>query len=319
MIAGTQCNPSSRNELRRKPDLFLVGAPKCGTTAMYEYLNRHPDIFMCPVKEPEYFSRDPGHEAARSLEEYLALFDGVTEETRIGEASVGYLSSLDAPGRIRTFNPDSRILVMLRNPVDMMYSLHGQLVYNGDEDVLDFERALALEDRRARGLCLPVGGRLPTWVRYRSMASYTGQVRRYLEAFGREAVQVVIFDDFARDAGAVYADVLSFLGVNRAVDRPTFDVVNPHKQVRSRFVRRLLREPPGIVRWLARAALTDRSRRKLARRVKGLNRRHTPRVPMRPGLRRRLQDEFAPEVERLGGLLGRDLSAWTRGDNPSRR
>ena len=303
----------ARRASARSPDLFLVGAPKCGTTAMYDYLNWHPEIFMCPVKEPEYFSRDPGSAAARSLEEYLALFEGARGETRIGEASVGYLASPVAAGRILAFNPAARILIMLRNPVDMMYSLHGQLVYNGDEDVPDFEAALALEERRARGLSLPAGGHLPAWVQYRSMASYADQVRRYLDAFGRDAVRVVIFDDFVRDTGAVYADVLSFLGVEAGVARPAFVVVNPNKEARSRLVRGLLRHPPSLVRRLARAVLPRPSRRRLARGVKRLNQRHTPRVPMRPGLRRRLQEELAPEVERLAALLGRDLSAWTRG------
>lgn len=85
----------------RRPDFFLVGAPKCGTTAMYQYLRRHPAIFMCPVKEPEFFSRNPGDPAAYSLEEYLTLFDGVKEEKRIGEASVGYLAAPTAAARIR--------------------------------------------------------------------------------------------------------------------------------------------------------------------------------------------------------------------------
>lgn len=201
---------------------------------------------------------------------------------------------------------------MLRNPVDMMYSLHSQLVFNGDEDVPDFEAALALEERRARGLCLPGDGRLPTWVRYRSMASYSDQVRRYLEVFGREAVRVVIFDDMVRGPDAVYAGVLSFLGVDPGSAPPSFDHVNPNKVVRSHLVRSLLRHPPGIVRRLAAAGLTRRSRRWLARRMKQLNQRHAPRAPMPPELRRRLQEEFAPEIERLGALLGRDLGAWAR-------
>jgi hypothetical protein len=299
--------------LPRKPDLFLVGAPKCGTTSMYASLRRHPAIFMSPVKEPEFFSRTPGDPDVPTLEAYLALFRAARDEKRVGEASVGYLASPTAAARIRTFNPAARILIMLRNPVDMMHALHSQLVFNGDEDVPDFEAALALEERRARGLSLPVDGRLPAWVRYRSMASYSDQVLRYLDAFGREAVRVVIFDDFARDPVAVYAGVLDFLGVEPIGAGPSVGIVNPNKQVRSRLVRGLLRRPPGIVRWLARAGLGRARRQKLARRIKQLNQRSVARTPLSADLRRRLQDELAAEVERLGALLGRDLGSWTRG------
>jgi hypothetical protein len=293
----------------RNPDLFLVGAPKCGTSAMHHYLGRHPEIFMCPLKEPEFFSRDPGSGPALSLAEYLSYFEQARDEKRIGESSVGYLASPHAAARIKAFNPRASILVMLRNPVDMIHSLHSQRLYNGDEDVADLEEALDLEERRARGSCLPRGVRSPGQALYRPVARYTDQIGRYLEQFGWPNVHVVIFDDLARDPGGVYAGVVRFLGVDPAF-RPRFDLVNPNKQVHSVVVRSLLRNPPAIVRWLAGAVLTRPVRRRLARRIKQLNVRYVPRAPMDPELRRRLQAEFAPEVERLSALVGRDLHHW---------
>ena len=107
------------------PNFFIVGAPKCGTTALCEYLKYHPNVFMSTPKEPHYFAEDfERYRHVKTEDKYLALFGDCNDRhLMIGEASVFYLRSTRAVSLIRDFNPDAKIIVMLRNPVDMVYSL----------------------------------------------------------------------------------------------------------------------------------------------------------------------------------------------------
>ena len=147
-----------------KPNFFIVGAPKCGTTALYEYLRPHPNIFMSEVKEPHFFAKDFGaYPRIKTLREYNAIFAGSTEEhLRVGEASVYYLRSSVAIANIHEFNPEARLIAMFRNPVEMVHSFHSQLLYISEETVADFETAWRLQERRSRGLDLPPAIRSPS-------------------------------------------------------------------------------------------------------------------------------------------------------------
>ena len=141
----------------RKPDFFIVGAPKCGTTAMQYYLSQHPDIFL-PEKEMDFFGNDLLFTHPRcTIEQYLAHFD--TPEAkfrrRVGEKSVFYLYSKRAAYEIRDFAGAADIIIMLRNPVDMLYSLHSHMLRTGGEEIEDFRAALEDESIRKPGARLP--------------------------------------------------------------------------------------------------------------------------------------------------------------------
>ena len=161
----------------RRPNFFILGAPKCGTTALSEYLREHPRAFVSQPKEPHYFCGDfdyyyaPGQ---RSEEHYLRLFDAATDDhLAVGEASVWYLYSADAARNIAAFDPATRVIVMLRNPVDLVPSLHSQLLYMLDEDEPDPARAWELQEARRRGerpAAAGAGARVPA-VRRRRRAS----------------------------------------------------------------------------------------------------------------------------------------------------
>src|SRR5882672_7839349 len=126
-----------------KPNLFIVGAPRCGTTSMYDYLKQHPDVFMPEVKEPHFLGTDlTSSRFIRDEGKYQALFATAKNEKRIGEASVWQLYSKIAAYEIKEYSPTARVIIMLRNPVDMMYSLYGQHIFSGDEEISDFEEAL---------------------------------------------------------------------------------------------------------------------------------------------------------------------------------
>jgi hypothetical protein len=292
-----------------RPNFFIVGAPRCGTTAMYEYLRQHPDVFMPYRKEPVYFGSDLTKRQPPMAEaDYLDLFRPGAGCARRGEATVWYLYSLTAPAEIKAFATDPRIIIMLRNPVDMMYSLHSQLFFSANEDLADFGEAIAAEEDRRHGRRLPPRARRPEGLQYRACGRYASHVRRYLEAFGPDAVQVIIYDDFSADAEASYRRTLDFLGVD-ATFRPDFSVVNRSKAPRSRWLQQLTYAP-----WFMRttARLPKPVNHVIRRSLKRLNFKEQPRTTLDRQLRVRLTEEMAPDVAELGELLGRDLSSWSR-------
>ena len=114
-----------------RPDFFIVGAPKCGTTALYEYLRQHPAVFMPFHKEPLFFGDDLTRRYGRlTLHDYMRLFKDAKPGQRVGEASAWYLYSRSAAAEIKAYAPDAQIIVMVRNPVDMMYAEHSQVLFN---------------------------------------------------------------------------------------------------------------------------------------------------------------------------------------------
>jgi hypothetical protein len=300
----------------KKPDVFIVGAPKCGTSAMDHYLAGHPEIYMAKKEMhvfgsdlrfgPQFYRRD--HEA------YMTEFATRNGERRAGEASVWYLFSTQAAAEIHAFNPEARIIIMLREPAEMLHSLYHQFRFDGNEHLRTFEEALAAEDERRAGRRLTRQTYLAQGLVYRETARYTEQVRRYFDVFGRERVHVIIYDDLAADVRAVYCRALEFLGVDSTRIETDFQVINGNKSVKHSALRGLLNDPLvrstaiAIGRRLPRpifAALHD-----VERRLWKLNSRSEKRVPLQPEVRAQLQREFAPEVERLSELLGRDLTHW---------
>jgi Sulfotransferase domain len=303
---------------KKKPDVFIVGAPKCGTTAMGHYLGEHPDIFMAR-KEMHAFGADLRFGPQfyrRDVEAYLEEFATRNGEGHAGEASVWYLFSRQAAAEIHAFNPDSRIIIMLREPAEMLYSLYYQFRFDGNEPLATFEEALAAEPDRRAGQRLGRQTYLAQGLLYREVARYTEQVQRYCDVFGRDQVHVVLYDDLAANAQATYHAVLQFLGVDLARAATQFPVVNGNKSVKHSALRGVFNDP--LVRSTA-VVLGRRLPRpvfsalhNIERRIWKINSRPQKRPPLSPELRAQLKRAFAPEVDRLSELLGRDLSHWSR-------
>jgi Sulfotransferase family len=297
---------------RKRPNFFIVGAPRCGTTALYSYLRQHPDVFLPEYKEPHFFNIDMNSGGAiRDEAEYLALFAEAKDQTRIGEASVYYLSSEAAPERIRSFCPQAKIIMMLRNPVDAVDALHAHQVAAWIEEVWDLEQALALEEKRKGGKHIPAWMDDPHKLFYRQTVDFPAQLRRYSQVFGWENLHVIIFDDFKRDTAAAFRQTCTFLGVTPDIELE-FPVVWSNPSFRSQALARFVRRPPGPLRRLGRMIMPGRARTKIVNALNSWNSVRAPRQPMSPDLRNRLTAEFAPQVNELSDLLGRDLSNWTR-------
>jgi hypothetical protein len=307
----------------RRPNFFIIGAPKSGTTSLYDYLEGHPDVYEAPVKEPFYFSPDVLGGLRRRFTygvddaKYMSLFEDAGDKKRLGEASTRYLVSRVAPGYIRDFEPSARIIAMLRNPVDFVYALHNERVSQGAEDVADFETALALDDERRGGRRLPPGSN-PLGAVYRDNGMFGEQLARWLETFPREQVHVIIFDDFARDTPTEFRRVLEFLDIDPDFQPASFAVSNPSHRLRGGLVRTVLSSRPAhfAAHRLLPALIGQNATSRFANRVRHsrLNRRPNPRPPLSAKLRQQLQDDFSADVVKLGGLLGRDLHGEWFGD-----
>jgi hypothetical protein len=300
------------NDIRpRKPDFFIVGAPRCGTTALYSYLRQHPDVFLPEYKEPHYFNIDmAGDGAIRDEQAYLNLFAAAQAEKRVGEASVYYLSSKAAAHAIKAFSPAAKIIIMLRDPVEVMYALHAHHLAAWLEDVWDFETAMSLEADRQRGLCLPAHNKDPHRLFYRHTVRFAQHVRNYRNVFGSENVHVIIYDDFKDDSAHAFRQTCSFLGVdpNLPID---FPVIWSNPGFRSPTLARLLQHPPRFARAAGRILLPRKLRSRLVGTLWMWNSIRAPRPPMPFDVRKRLTAQLTPEVEELSALLGRDLSQWS--------
>lgn len=297
-----------------KPNFFIVGAPKCGTTALYEYLRPHPSIFMPKLKEPHFFAKDLGtYPRIKTLQEYIEIFAESTEEhLRVGEASVYYLRSSVAIPNIREFNPDARIIAMFRNPVEMVYSLHSQLLYVSEETVSDFEAAWRLQERRSRGIDLPPAIRSPLLVQYAQIGQFGTQAQHVLSLFPREQVKLILYDDFTASPQRVYDEVIDFLGIPHD-GRTAFPRINENKRARVAWLRALYRKPPAVLRDAIRnlkQAVGEERISAVKKKMVALNTVREQRPPLSPEFRAELVAGFRQEVALLSHLLNRDLSHW---------
>ncbi|MEI6945730.1 sulfotransferase [Paraflavisolibacter sp. H34] len=291
-----------------EPNFFIVGAPKCGTTALNDYLARHPEVFMAE-KEMHHFGRDLKMKDRISLPDYLAHFREAANRKIRGEASVWYLFSETAAAEIQQFAPDAKIVIMLRNPVQVIHSLHSQHLYDGNEDVFDFETAVSLDEARKRGERLPDSVDYFELPPYRDSVLFYRQVKRYLDVFPPDQVKVVLYDDFRSHTPETVAEVFRFLGLE-PIDI-SYKVINANKQVRRPWLHRLLKRPPGRLQQLVRLLLPFRPLRHwIMSQLFQQNISIQKRGEMPPALKRQLQQYLAADITALSQLIRRDLSAW---------
>jgi hypothetical protein len=307
---------------RRLPDFFIVGHAKCGTTALYEMLQTHPQIYMPVFKETQYLSRaayyhgqpptGSAKQRPRTLMAYLSLFEAAGPEQRAGEASTEYLRTPSTASRIVELRPDARIIAIFREPVSFLRSLHLQLLQVGVETEADFATAIGLEAERRRGRQLPHACAWPPALLYSEHVRYVEQVREYRECFGRDQMLVLIYDDFRQDNERAVRQVLRFLEVDDTLEiEPTR--ANPTVRVRSQRGQELLHNvsvgrSPGAraVKAALKAVTPQRLRRETLRTIKHLvvdNEPPHPHEDLVAELRRR----FKGEVIALGEYLERDL------------
>jgi hypothetical protein len=293
------------------PNFLIVGAAKSGTTSLYAYLAQHPDVYLCPVKEPCFFS-DGNPRLVRTNLEYEALFDTRTSEKAVGEASASYLYDPEAPKKIKALMNGVKIIIILRNPINRAYSQWGQIFYQLGYEELSFEEALLEEDTRiSLGKFNEDSPFYYGFYHYFHVGLYYEQVKRYFDIFYRERVQVHIFEEFIKDPGQTCKEIFSFIGVDPGFI-PVIEKHNMAASFRFGFLHKLLLSPPPILSKVYQA-LPMRSKLfiyDVARSLFRMNLRDMPRPPMEKSIRDRLMARYRENIHQLEGLLGRDLSLW---------
>lgn len=281
----------------KHPDLFIIGAPKCGTTSLAGYLGERDDVFVCDPKEPHHFSDDIGWHLTPDRAAYLDLFRAAGERhARVCDASVFYLYSDAAVPAILEFSPDARFIVMVRNPVEMAISMHGEARLDGTEDIADVEAAWQAHERDGNA------GRPPI-MHYREAAKNGALLQRLFRRVERHRVHVIVFDDFQRDTAAEYRKTLAFLELPDD-GRSAFPVHNAMKPVKwYRLHKLLVRARSGLKR--IGIDIHGTGLMAFVIRVSGARR-----APVSPAFRRQLAETFAADIDLLGQLLERDLGHW---------
>lgn len=317
MTSSAERSTSARAQQTKLPDFFIVGHAKSGTTALYEMLRGHSQVYMPDLKETRFFARElhPLGERSRvhpdTIADYLALFAGAKPEQRAGEASPSYLRSHLAASRIAELAPDARIIAILREPASFVRSLHLQLLQAHVETEKDLCKALVMEGTRRRQEQEQGRHSIHQGLMYSEHVRYVEQLRRYHDVFGRERVLVLIYDDFRADNEGTVRRVLRFLEVDDS--RPVELVeANPTVRVRSPRLYALVRAlymGHGPVARAAKApikALTSKRLRVAALKLERSMQWGDPR-PDDEQLMRELRHRFKPEVVALSEYLDRDL------------
>ena len=296
-------------------DFFIVGEPKSGTTALAAFLGEHPGLFMATPKEPDYFATDlraesdafhgrPVYFRIRTNREYHDLFRPARPGQLLGEASTCYLYSHVAAENIRAYNPDAKIIVMLRNPAEFLPSLHMQFVNETTETEPDLAAALAKEPARRAGRELPPHVRTPSYLYYSERVRYAEHLRRFLDCFPPGQVLVLVAEDFQRDNAGVYRQVLRFLGVDDDFT-PSFRAVHGSRSPRFPRLNVMVNEP--VLKSGVQRALGARTYTRLQMHVSKVLFRDEPRHAVTDDLRSQLRERGRVEAERVGRLLDRDL------------
>lgn len=297
-----------------KPDFFIAGGAKCGTTALFHYLSKHPSIFMPRIKEPQYFCSDlKTIGGVRTFQEYTSLFASVPAGSRTGEASCWYLYSKAAIQRIMAHNPAAKIIVILRNPADAAHSLHAAAWGHGHENIESFEAAWQAQSARLAGRSMPPNWPEAATLQYGAIYQYAEQIRRVVDFVPPAQRHIVIYEEFFANPRVHYAQLLDFLGVSTNADA-TFPVVNSAVGSRWTMVDRALRRPPrvlskiyGPVRPLLHAVGLHPGR--IMWRLNTVSR---PKAVLCPRFRSRLEGFFATDIAQLELLLGRSLEVWRK-------
>ena len=295
------------------PNFLIIGAAKAGTTALYHYLQQHPQIYMSPHKEPRFFALEgesidfqgPGDKTrfrfVTDMDSYRALFDGVSDEIAIGEASPWYLYVPQAGDRIKHHLPDVKLIAILREPVARAYSNFVHALREGLEPLEDFAQAMEAEAER-------ISHNWSYRWHYRQKGFYYGQIKHYFELFDREQIKVYLYEDFISNPASLLEDIFRFLGVDETFEPNLSRKHNVSGIPRNVLLDQFLIRDTRPRRILTRLLPSKRLRQPLKNKLMKLNLR--PKPPLEPSVKERFQQEYREDILKLQELIQRDLSKW---------
>jgi len=300
----------------KKPNLYIIGAAKSGTTSLQRYLSKHREVFFCKPKEPRFFSSKfthfphhglgddiADHFTVQEMGKYIDLFKDVTSEKIIGEASVDYLYYYRAAEEIKKFSPDAKIIILLRNPVDRAFSAYVHLKSAGRES-LSFEEGLKQEKNRMDDNFEFI------WF-YKDVGKYYQQVKTYLEVFGEENTFIILFDEMKKDIKNIMKKIMLFLNI-----KPDINLVEPIKYnlsgiPKNKTVDRIFKNRQ--LQNLVKEIFPSQMIRKMGYKILEKN---LKKPILAEKARLELTDYFAKDIIKLQDLIGRDLSRWLDRSEP---
>lgn len=293
------------------PNFLIIGAQKSGTTAIAHYLSQHPQIYMSPLKEPGFFDFEssppnfngPGDQklysgAITNLNDYHKLFEGASNEIAIGEATTWYLYSRRAPKLIKSYIPDVKLIVVLRNPIDRAYSAYMHAVRDNRE-YLDFEAALQVEDER-------INDNWEYLWHYQKIGFYSEQIERYLSEFDKKQFKFFLFEDFKQDPQKLISSIYDFIGVEQTALPGKVERFNVSGKKRSILLDNFLKDT-SLAKQIIRPFMPKDFRRSLAKKARLLN---LQKQDLPQHIRKRLRDTYREDVLKLQKIIGRDLTHW---------
>jgi hypothetical protein len=295
---------------------FLAGAPRCGTTALARALSEHKDVCFSVPKETHFFALLPATLGPELLkQEFVRKFFDPAQLHRkaMGEASVSYLYSSTAIRAIDRLFPDSRFLIIVRNPLEMLPSYHAKMLFMMEENEPDFETAWHLQDIRASGRKIPRRCRDPRMLQYREIGRLGFHLANLFSIVQRSRVKVIRHEDFSRAPVAVYREVVGFLGLDDD-GRSSIPRVNGTKSYRSALLHELTTRPPGVGVSVKLARMKARDDPPLFIRVlrvlRKANVKTTQWRPLSAAMRDEIVETLRDDVLLLGSLIDRDLREW---------
>ena len=280
------------------PNFFIVGAARAATSSLWFYLSEHPEIFMSPNKEAQFFGffdTDRKHKAKyKTLEEYSRLFDGVTNEKVIGEATPTYLALPESAHSIRKHCPNAKILISLRNPIDRMFSYYEMSLSKGRDKNISFE----------------------DWIQsnkfWLESSHYADNLNRYFRLFDREKIKIILYDDIANKTEDILGEIHRFLGVEviRPESKPyaynqggrsnTFFGDLLYKSTTNRYLNKVLRP------------IMPRSVKDIIHRLRSSS---MKKGIVNPETRENLCEYFSKDIASTEKIISRDLSHWINADD----
>ncbi len=291
---------------KNAPDFLIVGSAKSGTTSLWYYLDQHPDIFMNKgIKELGYFSKYYG---INDIDEYLKYFDDAKENQVIGEACHPYLSSEDPAAKIFKFNPNMKIIMILRNPVYRAYSLYNWMIQHAWEHLETFEEALDYEEVRAKDVNFIENNNFYylNYLYFRS-GLYYEQVKRYLDIFPRDNIKIYIYEDFKKDNKKVVKDIFRFLNVNEDIPL-VLDKQNESKRIRSVKLQFLLAN--RFIGYSDKLFIPRRISQKAQHILVNFNEVSNPPKLLSADTKQKLLNRYKDDIDKLSSLLNINLNDY---------
>ena len=293
------------------PNFLILGAAKSGTTALYHYLKQHPQVYLSPIKETEFFAfegeelnfqgpKDLPRLSITTLEDYQAQFDSVEDEIAIGEASPVYLYSSKAPERIYNYLPDAKLIVILRNPVERAYSQFLMFIRDGREPLQDFMQAVDEEDTRIA----------KNWAwgwHYLRLGLYHQQLKRYVERYPQKQIKVYLYEELKSNSDGMLKDILNFLEVDNTFIPNTSVKHNISGIPQNKLIQSWLYEK-NIIKKVVKPFLPQKLRKEIFIKLKNQQKLHKPELSSE--VRQQLLPFFREDILELQELIGKDLSGW---------